>query len=363
MKKHSIIFLGFAFILGLLLIGCGSEDKKPDSEKVEHYSMIITPSRGHVFKSGEDFKMEVSLAEVPDNFKKIVFKLDNQEIFSSDELLESFSTDINTSGLTMGVHNLSSELHFTSGDPEINTVAVLITSDIVPANYSYLIRNKYPHDINAYTQGLEFADGILYEGTGLNGKSDIRITDWRTGAVLKKTPIAEQYFGEGITIIGDYLYQLTYQSNVGFVYDRKTGQKIKEFSYATEGWGLTHDAEHLIMSNGTNKLFFLDKETFERVKEIEVYDNVGPVTMINELEMIEGEIWANIYLSQEIIKIDPATGKVTGIINCSGIFDPNSVNHKTDVLNGIAYDAETKKIYLTGKLWPNLFEVEILNEE
>jgi glutamine cyclotransferase len=288
--------------------------------------------------------------------------MDNEEIYSSDKKERVYIFEMNTAGLTMGLHNISTELIY-DGKTELNTSAILVTSDIIPAKYSFLVRNKYPHDINAYTQGFEFHNGDLFEGTGLNGKSELRQVNLRTGSVIKSKKLDPQYFGEGITIIDDKIYQITYQSNKGFVYDIKTMDIVKEFTYATEGWGLTHNEEHLIMSDGSNKLYFLDKETFERKKEMEVYDNIGPVYMINELEYINGEIWANVYLTSEIIRIDPKTGKVTGKVNCSGIFDPSTVNHKTDVLNGIAYDDVTKKIYITGKLWPNIFEVEFLNEK
>jgi glutamine cyclotransferase len=360
MRNGILVYILLIFFIA----GCGSEDKKkvvPDGE-IEHYGAIITPSQGQSVVSGESFKIELSLAQNPDGFEKVEFKMDNELIFESKEMKNNFVFEMNTSGLSMGLHSISTEIFF-DGKSEINTSAILITSDIVPARFSYLVRNKLPHDINAYTQGLEFVNGELYEGTGLNGKSELRQVNLRTGSVIRTKKLDSQYFGEGITISDDKIYQITYQSNKGFVYDLKTFDVIKEFTFTTEGWGLTHDDQHLIMSDGTNKIYFLDKETFERKKEMEVYDNIGPVYMINELEYINGEIWANIYLSQDIIRIDPKTGKVTGKINCSGIFDPSTVSHKTDVLNGIAYDEITKKIYLTGKLWPNIFEVEFLNEQ
>lgn len=352
-----------AFSVSIFLFACSEESKdKPSQEKMENIGMIITPAQGQSVESGKEFKIELSLAQQPDDFKKVEFKLDDELIFTSDKFEDHYVHMMNSASLTMGLHTISTEI-FYGEESEINTSTILITSDIVPDKYSYLIRNKFPHDINAYTQGLEFKDGVLFEGTGLNGKSELRQVDWRNGSIVKSKKLEQQFFGEGITIIDDKIYQITYQSNKGFVYDLKTFEVLKEFTYATEGWGLTHDENHLIMSDGTNKLYFLDKETFERKREMEVYDNIGPVYMINELEYINGEIWANIYLTQDIIRIDPKTGKVTARINCSGIFDPSTVNHKVDVLNGIAYDEATKKIFLTGKLWPHIFEVEFLNEE
>jgi glutamine cyclotransferase len=358
--KSRYYFLVFLIIFSF---GCNSDKKEdPKSGSIEHYGAIITPAQGQSVESGDVFKIELSLAKQPESFEKVEFKMDNETIFTSDKFQDHFIYEMNTTGLSMGLHHISTELFF-DGKTEINTTSILVTSNIVPSKYSYLIRNKFPHDINAYTQGLEFYKGELYEGTGLNGKSELRHISLRTGTVIKNKKLDAQYFGEGITILDDKIYQITYQSNKGFVYDLKTFDLIKEFTYATEGWGLTHDESHLIMSDGTNKIYFLDKETFERKREMEVYDNIGPVYMLNELEYINGEIWANIYLTQEIIRIDSKTGKVTARINCSGIFDPSTVTHKTDVLNGIAYDEITKKIYLTGKLWPNIFEVEFLNEQ
>lgn len=355
----------YLIIVIFILEGCTSEEKTPSSKEgtVQKYSMIITPSQGKTIKSGEDIQVEVTLAEVPSDFSKLIIKLDNEIIFTSDKQQSEFNTVINSIKLSMGTHFITSELFLNDSETEVNNVSITITSDIIPKRFSYLVRNTLPHDNSAYTQGLEFKNGVLYEGTGLNGKSELRMLDLRTGRVMKNKKLDAQYFGEGITIIGDKIYQITYQSNIGFVYDLNTFEKLKDFNYTTEGWGLTHIENELVMSDGTNKLYFINSETFERTREIEVFDNVGPVHMINELEFINGEIWANLYLSNEIIRIDPETGKVKSKIDFNGIFNSNSVSYKTDVMNGIAFEKESGKIYLTGKLWPNIYEVEILNED
>lgn len=222
---------------------------------------------------------------------------------------------------------------------------------------SYQIVNTYPHDENAFTQGLIYYDGDLYEGTGLNGRSSLRKVDLETGKVIQKLNLDDRYFGEGITLFKEQLIQLTWRSQVGFVYDRESFAKLQEFAYATEGWGLTHDGENLIMSDGSARLFFINPETFEEVKRISVRDRDQPIDKLNELEYINGEIYANVWMSEHIARIDPKTGQVLGWIDLSGLLDPALAANRDAVLNGIAYDPENDRLFVTGKLWSNLFEI------
>ena len=224
---------------------------------------------------------------------------------------------------------------------------------------SYQIVNTYPHDENALTQGGVYSDGELYEGTGLNGLSSLRRVDLETGTVLQSTDLEDQYFGEGITVFEDQLIQLTWVSQVGFVYDRESFEPLQEFTYSTQGWGLTHDGDSLIMSDGSDSLFFLDPETFEEVKQISVSDRGEPVDRLNELEYIDGEIFANVWLSDRIARISPTTGQVLGWIDLSGLRNPSIAANLDAVLNGIAYDTEEDRLFVTGKLWPELFEITI----
>jgi len=224
----------------------------------------------------------------------------------------------------------------------------------------YRIVNTFPHDPNAFTQGLVFVDGRLYEGTGLRGRSLLLQVELESGQVERSWPLPPQYFGEGIAVLEDKVFQLTWQSGVGLVYDRETFEILEQFNYSTEGWGLTHDGEQLIMSDGTSTLYFLDPETLARTGQIEVRDGDLPVTRLNELEYIHGEIWANVWKTDWIARIDPATGQVTSWIDLSGLLDPQDVTQPVDVLNGIAYDADHDRIFVTGKLWPKLFEIEIV---
>lgn len=228
--------------------------------------------------------------------------------------------------------------------------------------YTYKIINVYPHDPNAFTQGLVFDDGFLYEGTGLRGQSSLRKVDLETGNVLQIYELPHQFFGEGITIYENTIIQITWQSRTGFVYDKDTFELLREFTYPTEGWGITHDGAKLIMSDGTSMLHFLDPDTFEEIGSINVHDTDGPVTRLNELEYINGEIYANVWQTDYIVRIHPDTGYVTGWITLEGLLSLKDHTQKVDVLNGIAYDAEHDRLFVTGKWWPHLFEIEIVPE-
>lgn len=235
-------------------------------------------------------------------------------------------------------------------------------SDIIPV-YSYNIVNTYPHDPDAFTQGLVFEDGVLYEGTGLYEESSLRRVDLETGDILQIRELSDQFFGEGITIYGDEIIQLTWKSRTGFVYDRNSFELLQEFNYPTEGWGITYDGTRLIMSDGTATLHFLDPETFEEIGQVEVFDNDGPVTRLNELEYVQGEIYANVWQTDWVARVAPETGRVVGWIDLGGLLSAEDRSQPVDVLNGIAYDAPTDRLFVTGKLWPKLFEIELTSPE
>jgi len=227
-----------------------------------------------------------------------------------------------------------------------------------PRNYTYTIVNVYPHDTSAFTQGLIFENGVLYESTGLYSHSTLRRVELETGEILQLHSLPDQFFGEGITIFDDKIIQLTWLSNRGFVYDKYSFDLLREFNYPTQGWGITHDGSRLIMSDGTATLYFLNPETLERIGQVEVHDT-GPVAMLNELEYIQGEVYANIWQEEKIAIINPHTGKVRAWIDLSGIGDLE--NQSTiDVLNGIAYDAKADRLFVTGKMWSQLFEIKLI---
>jgi glutamine cyclotransferase len=242
----------------------------------------------------------------------------------------------------------------TSPAPPVET-----TTPATPAVQSYRVVRAYPHDREAFTQGLVFHAGQLYEGTGLNGKSTLRRVDLETGAVLQSRDLAPEHFGEGLTIFEDRIIQLTWQSHVGFVYDLATFEPLTTFDYQTEGWGITHDGERLIMSDGTSTLHYLDPATLDEVGRIDVRDANGPVTWLNELEYVGGEIYANVWKTDRIARISPESGEVLGWIDLTGLLSPEDRAQHVDVLNGIAYDAQNDRLFVTGKLWPRLFEIEL----
>jgi glutaminyl-peptide cyclotransferase len=227
---------------------------------------------------------------------------------------------------------------------------------------SYEIVHTYPHDANAFTQGLVFVDGHLYESTGRQGHSSVRMVDLATDWVLKEYDLPKQYFGEGLTDWGDTLIQLTWTSGVAFVYDRSTFTVRRTFHYTGEGWGLTHDSTVLILSDGSATLRFLDPNSFREIRKLKVRDEDNrPVSNLNELEYVGGEIYANIWHEDRIARISPKTGRVLGWIDLSGLLKPEEVNDPEAVLNGIAYDAKSDRLFVTGKLWPRLFEIKIVS--
>lgn len=242
------------------------------------------------------------------------------------------------------------------------------SAENVPAVISYDIVNEYPHDPAAFTEGLEYKDGILYESTGQYGSSDVRKSDLKTGKVLQKTKMDPHYFGEGLTLLNGKIYQLTYKEGKGFVYDPATLKVEKTFAFnAAEGWGMTNNGAQLIFDDGTNVLHYLDPNTFKEVKKLTVTDEHGPVNEINEPELIHGYIYANQWQTDLILKIDTTTGRVVGRADLgslrqrAGIGPISGTRNGPDVLNGIAYDPATNRIFITGKNWPKLFEVKLDN--
>jgi len=250
---------------------------------------------------------------------------------------------------------------YRNGKTQIITRFVVLRSDIEPKIFGYQVVNTYPHDRNAFTQGLFYSNGFLYEGTGQEAGSSLREVDLKTGRVLRQLNLDPSLFGEGITLYNNMIYQVTWTNKVGFVYDRADFKLIKRIYYQTQGWGLTTVDDRIVMSDGSNILYFIEPEMFTVASRIEVYDNEKMVDQLNELEYINGEIWANIWQTDMIARIDPATGKVNSYIDLSPLF-PQQKRRKVnaDVLNGIAYDSPGSRIFVTGKKWPELYEIRII---
>ena len=248
---------------------------------------------------------------------------------------------------------------YKGGKPK-NTITrfIVVYSDIVPKKYGYKVIHTYPHDRDAFTQGLFYDNGVLFEGTG-ESASSLREVNLETGKVVRQLNLDNSLFGEGIALYRERIYQVTWKSKVGFIYNKSDFKLINKIYYATEGWGLTTMDDKIVMSDGTNVLYFYEPDMFTVISKIEVYDNEKKRDSLNELEYINGEIWANIWISNHIARIDPATGKVLGYIDLKGILPTADRDAETDVLNGIAYDSKGNRIFVTGKRWPKLYEIKV----
>ena len=268
----------------------------------------------------------------------------------------------------LGYQNIKASV-FSDGEKVLDSARIEIVSDFEPKLLSYAILNTYPHDTSAYTQGLEFYRDTLYEGTGngagngtgVRGISSLRKTDYKTGKVYKKIELGEQYFGEGITVLNNKVYQLTYQNNEGYVYNADTFKKEKTLPYfkKMEGWGLTTDGKNLYMNDGTERIHILNPDTFEQVDYINVYSGGTKIPSVNEMEWVDGKIYSNIYGKEAVIIINPTNGSIEGIINFADLKKKVTQLPDTDVLNGIAYNKKTKTFFVTGKNWDKMFEVKI----
>lgn len=238
-------------------------------------------------------------------------------------------------------------------------LALLLLAPATP-QYGFRLVKTYPHDRNAFTQGLEYRDGFLYEGTGIVGRSALRKVKLETGQLLQSFDLPQPFFGEGITVLPQQILQLTWQSQTGFVYDKANFRVLKSFSYPGEGWGMTNDGKQIYMSDGTAQIRVWDPMTLKEIRRINVSDAGKPVNELNELEFIRGEIWANVWQTDRIARISPADGRVLGWIDLTGILPKSERTNSDAVLNGIAYDAAADRIFVTGKLWPKLFEIKVV---
>lgn len=341
----------FTYVLLVFLFqSCGSGEKKQEKQ----FSISIDGGSTRL-SSGSILQLNVSATSEKQIDSVVAFIAGSR---LTTDISSASQISIQLPNSLLGRHTISTSL-FSGETSEHTSFQITIVSDIIPKQTQARVISMFNHDPEAYTQGLEYKNGYFYESTGLYGKSTIRKVEAKTGNVVLSKHIPETMFGEGLTIVGDSIFQLTWREQIGYIYTKKTLEKIGEFSYNTEGWGLCFDGEHLIMTDGSEYLYFhtLPPE-FRRVKQIPVYDNNGPVRKLNELEYINGYVYANIYTTDYIVKIDPTTGKIHQRIDLSNILPVHFKHDAIDVLNGIAYDRKNNRIFVTGKNWPKLFEVE-----
>ena len=349
-----------AATLALLIFACDSgsnQQETPAGNSTNNlsrrsYFKALGPPKGSLYNLGDTVSVMLGKEADAPAVDSVQFFLDGEYLITTTEL----DYDWVTNNSTVGPHVMRALVHY-GGNKESVRVTTTLRSNVVPENWKYQVVSTYPHDPNAFTQGLEFHDGFLYEGTGQKGLSWLRKVNLTNGEVLQEHKLEEQYFGEGITKVGDEIIQITWQARVGFVYDAKTFEEKRRFNYPTEGWGLAYTGEELVMSDGSNKLYFMQPGTFVQGRTLSVYDNNGPVNNLNELEYIDGMLYANIWMSNRIAQIDPATGRLMAYIDLTGILPNSARTGREDVLNGIAHDPATNRIFVTGKNWPKLFEV------
>lgn len=294
-------------------------------------------------------------------------ELDNTKVFINDSLISTekeieFNCTVDKVNL-VGKNIIKVVCTNSDGSQGINYKTFEVLSDIIPQQYSYQVVKTFSHNTKHFTQGLEIQDDFLYESTGENGTSGIYKMNLETGKILNSVALDEKYFGEGITILNQSIYQLTYKAQKGFVYNLNTFEQTATFGFESkEGWGMTNNGTHLIMSDGTNILTFIDPVSFKTVKKIQVYNHKGEVQFLNELEYDQGFIYANIYTTDMIVKIDARTGRILDEIDLRGLLGTYNTNERIDVLNGIAINRKNGKFYVTGKLWPKLFEIKLIKK-
>ncbi len=322
-------------------------------------SVLDKPENGKVYTCGDEIRFKISQTDTS-------VKIDSVRYFDGPRYLystrgDALKSDWTSTSVKAGQNTFRVVVYYNDSLIESHSTQVTFLSDIKPEKYTCRVISQFPHDSDAYTQGLVYDNGYLYEGTGQQGKSSLRKVNITTGLPVKKVSLDNKFFGEGITIFKDRIYQITWKSQVGFVYDKSTLNLIRQFDYPiNEGWGLTTDGKKLIMSDGSNHLYFIDPEFFTQTGQIEVFDNNGMVSELNELEYIDGKVFANVYGKTFIVIIDPETGKVTGRIECKDLMPKGMIQDMDHVLNGIAYNPTTGNLYLTGKYWPVLYEVKLV---
>lgn len=331
----------------IIVVSCGSNSDVKNS----NFS-LGTNNRANKFQLGDTLRVKLQNKKNKE-IESVEYSLNGEPIS------ETYVLNVEK----LGIQKLDAKIN-TSDGPENLQLNIIVNNDEQPKIYGYTIVNEYPHDITSYTQGLEFHNGVLYESTGQYNESKLRKINFENGEVLKNIDLDGRYFGEGLTILNNELYQLTWKSNIGFVYNLETFEKIKTFNYgqSKEGWGLCNNGNQIFKSDGTEDIFLLNPENLAELDKIEVYTNNGKIASLNELEWIEGKIYANIYQRNGVVIINPNSGAVEGVIDFSKLKNKVTQHPGLDVLNGIAYNPERNTIFVTGKRWDKLFEVQIFEQ-
>ncbi len=356
-------FIIFSFCAVLSLYAC----RNKSTNQEESSTLSITPEAGSNLPAGKVVSLQVS---APNGYKvdSVVYQMDNTRLGVKKDLS---AFDLKTDTLPLGVKQLTATAYQGKTATPVTTNIVLLAGK-APEELTYKVEKVFPHDTACYTEGLLYQDGYLYESGGgylkppsgeqANGQSSLRKTDLNTGKVLQKVMVDPTVFAEGISIVGNKIIQLTWKEKIGYVYDKNSFKLLNTFNnnVGVEGWGMCFDGKKLYMDDKTNRIWFLDKDTYRQIGFIDVYDDKKAIDSINELEYVDGKLYANVYLTNDILVIDPKTGAVLEKIDLTNLY-PNR-NPNADVLNGIAYDAKTNRIFVTGKKWPHLYQVKFVKK-
>jgi len=349
MRNYKLLVLT---LLVSFFVSCGNESDNHN----DYFSVSIKDAKKS-YKTSDNLQVSIQNKKNK-TIESISYTLDGQSVVVSEDNSEK---NIQLTNQKMGKRNLTAEI---KADGSNYTVSkeIIITATQTPKLYGYTVLESYPHDIDAFTQGLEFENDTLYESTGQLTKSTLRKTNYETGEVLKNQKLEDQYFAEGITVLNDKIYQLTWQRNTGFIYDLNSFNKTGSFVYGAskEGWGLCNDGSNIYKSDGTEKIWTLNSNTLAEESYIEIYTNTSKIPEVNELEWVEGKIYANIWKRNAIAIVNPANGAVEGVIDMKGLQAQVTQHETLDVLNGIAYKGEPNILYVTGKNWDKLFKIEVV---
>lgn len=343
--------LSYVIIALLVFASCGDskdETEKSSSPRIRKNTSIASPSQNQNFVRGSSIPLTIQASDE--------FSIDSVQVTVGDQTTTFYnaSFEVNIPSQRVGSWRLLTKV-FAGESSETHYRTIVILPENEPISYTYDIQNTYPHNTDDYTQGLLIKDGSLFESTGQRGKSTLKKKNLATGEEEKVVNLDSDIFGEGLAVLNNEFYQLTWTSGIGYVYDDQMDQ-TRTFNYSLQGWGLTTLGEELVLTDESEKLYFIEPSSFTIQRQLEVYDNNGKVDALNELEVIDGLIYANVYQEDYIVVIDPVTGEVLRKIDCSGLLTEEEAQ-SVDVLNGIAYDAESGRIFVTGKWWPKLFEV------